>query len=131
MSAILHHEEVEPDLEYEKGLDIRFGINDSTVGSKELTMGYTIIPPGVRNPAHYHPYAEAGFFIISGQLIIYLGEERKKTLVRPGTFVYVSKGDIHGIENPSKTDPATLVFAYGNVPNKEASGTTFVEEAWV
>jgi len=131
MAIFLHYEEVEPDLEYEKGLNIRIGINDETARSKELTMGYTSIPPGVRNPAHYHPNAEAGFFILTGQLRIYSGEAREMTLVRAGTFVFVPKGEIHGIENPSQSEPASLIFAYGNVPNKEASGTTFVEKPWV
>lgn len=131
MAVFLHRDDIEPDLKYEKGLNIRFGINDATAGSQELTMGYTIIPPGVRNPAHYHPNAEAGFFILSGELKVYIGEDREMTPVKAGTFVFVPKGEIHGIENPSKTEPAALLFAYGNVPNKEASGTTFVEEPWV
>jgi len=131
MATIIKQEEIIPDLEYEKGLDIRIGINDASCGSSELTMGYTIVPPGVRNPAHFHPNAEAGFFILSGELKVYIGENRTMTTVKPGTFVFVPKGEIHGLENPSKTEAATLVFAYGNVPNKEASGTTFIEKPWV
>ncbi|RPI34342.1 MAG: cupin domain-containing protein [Chloroflexota bacterium] len=131
MAVFLRSDQIESDLNYEKGLDIRFGINDSAAGSTELTMGYTIIPPGVRNPAHYHPHAEAGFFIVSGRLLVYIGEDREMTEVSAGTFVFVPKGEIHGIENPSHTEPASLVFAYGNVPNKDASGTTFVEQPWV
>jgi len=131
MATIISNEDITPDLEYEKGLDIRIGINDATCGSRELTMGYTIIPPGVRNPAHYHPNAEAGFYIAKGELNIYSGEKREMTRVKAGSFVHVPKGEIHGIENPSQTEPAALIFAYGNVPNKEASGTTFVEDPWV
>jgi len=131
MAVVLHYEGLESDFDYEKGLQIRFGVNDATCGSTELTMGYTVVPPGVRNPAHHHPCAEAGMFIISGQIKVYIGEEREETVVNPGTFLFVPKGEIHGLENMSQTEPATLVFAYGNVPNKEASGTTFVEEPWV
>ncbi|MEJ2555242.1 MAG: cupin domain-containing protein [Anaerolineae bacterium] len=131
MANILRRPELIPDLEYEKGLEIQFGINDSTCGSRELTMGFTVVPPGVRNPAHFHQNAEAGLFILSGKLKVYLGEEREVTIVGPETFLYVSKGEIHGLENMSQTEPATLVFAYGNVPSKEAAGTTFVEDPWV
>ena len=131
MAVLLHYEDVKQDLDYEKGLNIRIGINDESTGSKELTMGYTIIPPGVRNPAHYHPNAEAGFFILSGEIKVYIGESREMTVVKAGTFVFIPKGEIHGIENSSQSEPASLVFAYGNVPNKEASGTTFVEKPWV
>ncbi len=131
MATIIEQNQIPSDLDYEKGLDIRIGINDVTCGSRELTMGYTIIPPGVRNPAHYHPYAEAGLYVLSGQLKVYSGKNRELTIVKAGTFIHVPKGEIHGIENNSKTEPATLIFAYGNGPNKEASGTTFVEEPWV
>ncbi len=131
MATILRHDQITPDLEYEKGLDIRIGINDISCGSSELTMGYTIVPPGARNPAHFHPNAEAGLFILTGELKVYTGENRDVTIVRPGTFIHVPKGEIHGIENMSKTETATLIFAYGNVPNKEASGTTFVEKPWI
>jgi len=131
MATIIKGDSINPDLDYEKGLDIRIGINDATCGSKELTMGYTIIPPGVRNPAHYHSNSEAGFYIAKGTLNVYIGEKRELSVVKAGSFVHVHKGEIHGIENPSKTEEAALVFSYGNVPNKEASGTTFVEEPWV
>lgn len=131
MATVISPEDINPDLEYEKGLDIRIGINDETCGAQELTMGYTLIPPGVRNPAHYHPHAEAGMYILQGVLKVYIGEKREMTVVKAGTFLHVPKGEIHGIENPSETEPAALIFAYGNVPNKEASGTTFVEDPWV
>lgn len=131
MASIIPRPEVEPDLEYEKGLEIQFGINDATCGARELTMGFTVVPPGVRNPAHFHQNAEAGLFILSGQLKIYLGETREVRIVGPETFLHVPKGEIHGLENMSKTEPATLIFAYGNVPSKEIAGTTFVEDPWV
>ncbi len=131
MAVILCTEQLRADLDYEKGLNIRFGINDASCGSRELTMGYTVVPPGVRNPAHYHEHAEAGLYILSGRLKVYVGEDREATIVGPGTFLYVPKGEIHGLENESATEPATLVFAYGNVPNKDKAGTTFVEEPWV
>lgn len=131
MAVILRDDEVALDLTYEKGINIRIGINDATCGASEVTMGHTVVPPGNRNPAHYHATAEVGMFILSGRLNVYIGEERHKSEVGAGCFVFVPKGEIHGIENPSQTEPAALIFAYGNVPNKEACGTVFVEEPWV
>jgi len=131
MASIIPRPEVVPDLEYEKGLEIQFGINDATCGARELTMGFTVVPPGVRNPAHFHQNAEAGLYILSGQLKIYLGETREVRMVGPHTFLHVPKGEIHGLENLSDTEPATLIFAYGNVPSKDIAGTTFVEDPWV
>lgn len=131
MAVILTRNDVPADLNYEKGLEIQIGINNATCCSQELTMGFTVVPPGVRNPAHYHQNAEAGIYVASGRIKVFIGEDRACTVVGPGTFLYVPKGEIHGLENDSLTEPATLVFAYGNVPNKEAAGTTFVEDPWV
>jgi len=131
MAVILTCQDVPADLNYEKGLEIQIGINHATCGSQQLTMGFTVVPPGVRNPAHYHSNADAGIFVASGRLKVYIGPDRRCSVVGPGTFLYVPKGEIHGLENESRTEPATLIFSYGNVPSKEAAGTTFVEDPWV
>lgn len=45
-----------------------------------------------------------------------------------GHFVYFPLTCIHGQENPSHTEVAELIFTYGAMPNKEAAGTTFVDD---
>lgn len=130
-AVILHNKQLHLNLDYEKGLEIRFGIDNTTCGSQDLTMGYTVVPPGARNQAHFHANAEAGMFVISGRLRVYVGKDRTRTDVESGSFIFVPKGEIHGIENPSPTEAAEIVFVYGNVPNKDAAGTVFVEEPWV
>jgi uncharacterized RmlC-like cupin family protein len=129
LAKFLHIDEIPTDTVYEKGLAIDFGINDQTCGARRLTMGHTIIPAGSRNMRHYHANSEAGMYIIRGRLRILIGPEPdiQEYEVGPGTFCYVPQGEIHGIVNLSDTEDAELVFAYGGVPNKEASGTTFVE----
>lgn len=131
MAKFIHYNDVPTDVTYEKGLKIDFGVNDATCGAKRITMGHTIIPAGSRNQRHYHANSEAAFYIVKGRLRILIGEgaDYSETEVGEGTFCYVPQGEIHGIVNCSDTEDAELIFAYGGVPNKEASGTTFVEGA--
>lgn len=127
-ARIAHHSEFGVDNQYEKGLNIEFGVNDQTCGAKRITTGRTIIPPGNINERHVHLNAEAVMYIIRGNPIIFVGPEAKPYKAKPGTFVYCPEGVIHGIGNPSKTEEVELVFSYGGVPNKEAAKTVFIKE---
>lgn len=127
--AIVDSEKVGKDVTYEPPLVIAFGVDKHSVGSKTITMGRTLVPPGGRNPAHFHT-CEAAFFVRKGRLKLYIGEERKEFVVEENQFVFVPPGVIHGLENLSTTDTAELIFTYGNCPSKEDAGTTFVEKPW-
>jgi quercetin dioxygenase-like cupin family protein len=127
--AIVDSEKVGKDVTYEPPLVIAFGVDKHSVGSRTITMGRTIVPPGGRNPAHYHT-CEAAFFVRKGRLRLYIGEERQEFIVEENQFVFVPPGVIHGLENLSTTDTAELIFTYGNCPSKEDAGTTFVEKPW-
>ncbi|WPD18521.1 cupin domain-containing protein [Thermaerobacter composti] len=128
MAKFIRNTDVPQDTKYERGLKIEFGINDATAGSTDITMGHTIIPAGSRNQRHYHA-CNACMYIIRGQLKVLIGDGDTyyEKEVGPGTFVYVPKGEIHGLINLSDTEDAELVFAYAGVPNKEAACTTFVD----
>ncbi len=132
MSAfrIVDSERIGKDVTYEPPLVIAFGVDKSSVGSKTITMGRTIIPPAGRNQAHHHT-CEASFFIRKGTLRLFIGEERKQYTVTENQFVYIPPGLIHGLQNLSETEPAELVFTYGNCPSKDDAGTVFVERSWV
>ena len=128
--AIVDSEKIAKDVTYEPPLVIAFGVDKHSVGSETVTMGRTRIPPKGRNQAHYHS-CEASFFIRKGMLKLYIGEERREYIVTENQFVFVPPGMIHGLENLSDTEPAELVFTYGNCPSKDDAGTVFVEKSWV
>ncbi len=127
---IVDSEKIRKDVTYEPPLVIAFGVDKHSVDAKTLTMGRTIIPPAGRNQAHYHS-CEASFFVRKGTLKLFIGEERKEYTVTENQFVYIPVGVIHGLQNLSKTEPAELVFSYGNCPSKDDAGTVFVERPWV
>ena len=124
-----HYSDVVTDLEYEKGLAIKFGINDQVCGSKRISMGRTIIPPHTANERHVHLNAEAAMYVIRGTMVLLLGPEAKIIKCPPGTFVFAPEGVIHGVANASRTDEVELVFAYGGVPSKEAARIVFIDDA--
>ncbi len=126
---IVDSESIGKDVTYEPPLVIAFGVDKYSVGSSTITMGRTIVPPGGRNPAHYHS-CEAAFFVRKGRIKAYIGEPRQEYIVGENQFVFVPPGVIHGIENLSATDTAELIFTYGNCPSKDDAGTTFVERPW-
>ena len=128
--AIVDSEKIATDVTYEPPLVIAFGVDERSVGARTMTMGRTRIPPAGRNQAHYH-MCEASFFVRQGTLKVFIGEERKEYTVTENQFVYVAPGVIHGLLNTSATEPAELIFTYGNCPSKEDAGTVFVEKPWV
>jgi uncharacterized RmlC-like cupin family protein len=124
-----HYSEVVTDTKYEKGLAIKFGINETVCGAKRISMGRTIIPPHTANERHVHLNAEAAMFIIRGTMTLFLGPEAEMLKCPPGTFVYAPEGIIHGVANSSRTEEVELVFAYGGVPSKEAAHIVFIDDS--
>ena len=128
---IISTDQVKKDLKYEPPLVIAWGVDEATTGTKTITMGRTVIPPGGRNQRHYHANCDAAFFVRKGAIRIFLGEEKKEYIVPENHIVFSPKGGIHGLENMSKTETAELIFTYGNCPSRDAAGTVFVEDPWV
>ena len=123
-----HHSDVVTDTDYEKGLAIKFGINQQACGSKRICMGRTIIPPHTANERHVHMSAEAAMYIVRGTMTLLLGPEAKIIKCPTGTFVFAPEGVIHGVANASRTEEVELIFAYGGVPSKEAAEIVFIDD---
>ena len=127
---IVNSLDVDEDKAYEPLYSIRWGVNKETTGTSTITMGRTIIPPRGRNGLHFHQNCDTTIYVVKGPINIYYkeGDEITRKEVKQGHFVYFPQGCIHGQENPSQSDSAELIFTYGGMPNKEAAGTTFVDD---
>ncbi len=128
---IINTEEVAKDTQYEPPLIIAWGVDESTTGTKTITMGRTIIPPGGRNQRHYHANSDAAFFVRKGSIKVFIGEEKKEYIVPENHFVFTPAGGIHGLLNLSNSDTAEVIFTYGNCPSKQAAGTVYMEDPWI
>ena len=131
MASVIRPAEYVSDESYEPPLTIGFGIDSSTVDSPPAAMGRTLIPPGAKNQSHRHEASDACIHIISGRLRFLFGDpggERVEEIAQAGDFVHVRKGEGHGVENVSDTEPVHLVFCYPGVPTKDAAVTVMLED---
>jgi len=68
-------------------------IDASNSPSKRLTMGHTTIYPTGTTTGHAHDDMEEVYFVISGEGIMVIGEERFE--IKPGDGIYVPPGMFH------------------------------------
>ncbi len=130
-ATIINTEAVDRDTQYEPPLIIAWGVDESTTGTKTITMGRTIIPPSGKNQRHYHANCDPAFFVRKGTIKVFIGKEKKEYIVPENHIVYSPAGVVHSLINMSNTETAELLFTYGNCPSKKAAGTVFLEEPWM
>jgi mannose-6-phosphate isomerase-like protein (cupin superfamily) len=99
---IIDTEALDKDLEYEPPLIISWSVDQNTTGTKTITTGRTIVPPGGRNQRHYHTNCDAAFFVRKGTIKVFIGEEKKEYIVPENRFVFSPAGGIHG---PAEHEP--------------------------
>ncbi len=126
---MIYYGDLPEDKNFMSPLSVKWGVDSETTGTKTITMGRTLFPPGYRNRLHYHKNCDDAAFLLKGRLRLFVGEKPETYEVDEGQFIYVPKGEIHGFENMNKQETAEFIFTYGKVPNKKAAGTVFVEDA--
>ena len=70
---------------------------DPTRGSKDLSLGTQLVPPGVGIPRHVHAYWDEVIYVLDGGGIVTLNVERVP--LQKGATIFVPKGVWHGFEN--------------------------------
>src|SRR5580658_7068820 len=66
-----------------------------------------LVPPGGGPPPHIHSREEESFYILAGELAIYVGERR--LVAQPGTFVNVPIGTLHRFCNETDKPVRMLI----------------------
>jgi quercetin dioxygenase-like cupin family protein len=82
-------------------------------GAGETASGYSliegIVPAGIPSPgAHVHSQHEEGFYVLSGEMTVLLGERTVRAVA--GSFVLVPRGTPHTYGNPSASEARCLVI---------------------
>jgi uncharacterized cupin superfamily protein len=81
------------------------------------------VPPGtVGAGPHYHRERDEFFYVLEGELVLRIGDEKHRA--RAGTFAFVPRETIHGFSNESG-DGATIL-----VVHHPAGFEQFLEEMW-
>jgi mannose-6-phosphate isomerase-like protein (cupin superfamily) len=129
-AKIINTDALDQDGKYEPPIKIAWGVDESSTGTKTMTMQRSIVPPGGRNQCHKHMNCDVAFFVRKGTIKVFLGEDREEYIVPENHIVFCPKGEIHGLINMSNEETAELIASYANIPSKDAAGTVYCEEPW-
>src|SRR5262249_53923653 len=72
------------------------------------SMWHATVPPGGGPPPHIHRREEEGFYILEGQLVLYV--EQRRVVVEAGTFAHVPIGALHHFRNESDRPTRLLIW---------------------
>lgn len=121
---------VDPDstLEEEKGwvnMQLRWLIDEETMGAENGVLGYTIFPPGEsKHDLHVHEDAEEYIIVTEGKGRQIIGDEEFE--FESGDVIFVPMGEGHSTKNRSDSDPLKLFFIYAGAPTLEKAGYSVV-----
>lgn len=95
------------------GMRRREAISGKSVGSSEIWMGETIVPPTTGSGNHHHGKSETAIYVVSGhpEFVFLDGEVETRLRTEPGDYVYVPPFVPHREENPDPEDEAVVVIA--------------------
>jgi len=66
-----------------------------------------IVPPGAGPPMHIQTREEEAFYVLTGEITFYVGEEQRKAVA--SSFVHIPRGVAHRFENETD-DPAKILI---------------------
>lgn len=104
------------DLENAAGSVDYLATGDSTRGDYGLYRWNMSGPPGGPDP-HFHRSLSESFFVLSGTIRLYDGQRWIDG--RPGDFLYVPEGGLHGFRNESG-EPASMLILFAPGAPREA-----------
>lgn len=104
-----------------QGLDYFAGISAESAGAKGICMHMVTIPPGARANAHLHEDHETAIYVLSGEAVMWYGENLDEYLtVKAGEYLYIPAGIPHVPANPSQSEPAVAVLARTDPKEQES-----------
>jgi len=107
--------------EGKRGFSYFHGISAESSGATGLCMHVLRIPPGGRAKAHLHDAHETGIYVISGQGLMWHGQELEHQMpCGPGDLIYIPAGVPHLPTNASDTVECVAVLARTD-PNEQES----------
>lgn len=107
----------EPELVYPNGVRVGYLATGATTnglfGLYRWEMGESRSGPG----PHFHRSIEESFYVLSGSIRIYNG--RRWVATKPGDFIHIPFGGIHGFRNESG-QPASMLIHFAPGAPREA-----------
>ena len=120
----MHDFPADPDLDPVEGwinMQVRFLIHAADAGATELVVRRTVFPPGgSSHERHRHHSADEFVYVIRGTGVVMNGSD--EIPARAGQIAFHPKGVWHGFRNPSDTEEAEVIWAWGGAGSREAAG---------
>jgi quercetin dioxygenase-like cupin family protein len=101
-------------------MELRWLVDENTMGSEFGTLGYTVFPPDSQHAPHIHENAEEYIMVTKGYGIASSGKNEYE--VSAGDIVFIPKGDVHFTRNTSKKENLEIFFVYAGAPSLEKAG---------
>ena len=94
------------------GLQRFEAISARRLGSQDLWMGLSVLPPGSKTGVHHHGHSETGLYVLSGVGRWWVGDDLAEVReAHPGDFVFIKPHVVHWEENASETEPVKMIVA--------------------
>ncbi len=89
------------------------------VGGRSTDGRYSLMewitPPGPAGPAHRHGNYEEAFYVVEGEVIFEVGDDRTQALADPGTWVRIPPGTRHTFQAEGGEARMLVVFTPGGM----------------
>ena len=110
--------ELQPHTAQTTGMTRYPGAAASTVGSKNIWVGYVTMGPGYRSGAHHHGDCESAIYIISGRARFRFGDRLEETIeAGQGDFIYVPPQVVHQEVNVSDSEELEAIVTRDSQEN--------------
>lgn len=94
------------------GGEIHWLTSRAVNGARELTVGYTVIEVGKRNPLHRHPNCEESLYVLEGE-IEHTVEGTPNVRMGPGDAILIPRDRVHQAINVGPV-PARLLVSFSS-----------------
>jgi quercetin dioxygenase-like cupin family protein len=112
MTATIRGTDTEPELVYPNGNRVHHLATGATTGGLFGLYRWEFSPEPSGPGPHFHKTMTESFYILSGEVSVYDGRSWQKA--RPGDFLHVPAGGLHGFRNDSGAEASMLLhFAPG------------------
>ena len=118
-----------PGLRSEDGwvdMQVQFLIDQSTAGSTDFLLGWTVLPPGARHDRHRHHNADEFLLVLAGEGVVYTDRDTQPSGM--GDVIFTPRGHWHGFDNTGDED-VVLVWGWSGAGSLEGAGYETEETA--
>ena len=117
VNAWLRPADAEPEVRYRNGGTAQYLATGSSTGGLFGLYRWNMSPAVSGPDPHFHRSIAEAFFVIAGTIRSYDGTKWLDT--KPGDFLYVPEGGIHGFRNESGQDASMLILFAPGAPRED------------